>query len=54
LADNRVADESCFDDALLALEIADLSALTFNVELTGFDVDELLAIRRLEMPQARG
>jgi ParB-like chromosome segregation protein Spo0J len=37
LADNRVADESSFDNALLALEIADLSALTFNVELTGFD-----------------
>jgi ParB-like chromosome segregation protein Spo0J len=34
LADNRVADESSFDNALLALEIADLSSLNFNVELT--------------------
>src|SRR5690349_13687307 len=54
LADNRVADESCFDDELLALEIADLSSFNFNVELTGFDVDELMAISAIGNATSEG
>jgi DNA modification methylase len=54
LADNRVADESSFDDALLALEIADLNALNFDVQLTGFDADELMAISAIGNASSEG
>jgi hypothetical protein len=54
LADNRVADESSFDNALLALEIADFSSLNFSVELTGFDADELMAISAMGNATSEG
>jgi DNA modification methylase len=41
LADNRIAQEAEWDDALLALEISDLSELGFDLDLTGFDSAEL-------------
>lgn len=41
LADNRTAEEAEWDDGLLALELADLTADGFALGLTGFDDDEL-------------
>lgn len=41
IADNRIAAESVLDDAVLALEVADLSAMGFDLALTGLDDDEV-------------
>ena len=41
LADNRTNQESVWDEELLALELQDLAAADFNLELTGFDPREL-------------
>lgn len=46
IADNKLALNAGWDDAMLALEFKELQALGFDVELTGFslgDIDELLA-----------
>ena len=46
IADNKLALNAGWDDAMLALEFKDLQDLGFDVELTGFgigDIDELLA-----------
>ena len=48
LADNRVHEEAMWDEELLALELGDLSKLGFNLESTGFDVDEINALLNLE------
>lgn len=44
IADNRVAQETSWDDDLLAIEIMDLEAAGFDTALTGFNLDELQAI----------
>jgi hypothetical protein len=44
LADNRVNQESSFDNELLALELSDLKLEDFALELTGFNPDELVAM----------
>lgn len=41
IADNRLALESGWDEEMLKVEIEDLEAEGFNLELTGFNVDEL-------------
>jgi len=41
LADNRLALSAGWDDQLLALEMADLKDLGFDLELTGFDANEI-------------
>jgi len=41
LADNKLALNAGWDEELLALEFADLKDLGFDLELTGFDADEL-------------
>jgi DNA modification methylase len=41
IMDNRSHDDSEWDDSLLALELADLKEEDFDLELTGFDDDEL-------------
>ena len=41
IADNRIALESEWDDELLAIELGDLKEADFNLELTGFNADEL-------------
>lgn len=41
IADNRVAQETSFDDDLLKLELGDLKELDFDLDLTGFDMPEL-------------
>jgi hypothetical protein len=41
LADNRLALDAGWDEELLAEELRALEGLDFNLELTGFDLDEL-------------
>lgn len=44
IADNKLALNAGWDEAMLKLEIADLKALDFDLELTGFNVDEIDAL----------
>ena len=44
IADNRTGQEAIWDNELLALEIEDLKELDFNLDLTGFNADELAGI----------
>jgi len=46
LADNRTNQEAEWDETLLALEIAELGGLDFDLSLTGFDVHELDSLLR--------
>jgi len=41
LADNRIAENSGWDEEMLRLELSDLRAEDFNLDLTGFDLDEI-------------
>lgn len=41
IADNRLALDAGWDEELLALEFADLKDLGFDLEVTGFDSDEI-------------
>jgi DNA modification methylase len=41
IADNRAAQESEWDEELLKIELGDLESSGFNLELTGFNADEL-------------
>lgn len=41
IADNRTHEEAEWDEELLALELGDLKDLDFDLDLTGFDPDEL-------------
>lgn len=41
IADNRTHEEAEWDDELLSLELGDLKDLNFDLDLTGFDPDEL-------------
>lgn len=41
IADNKLALNAGWDDAMLKLELADLKALDFDLDLTGFDSDEI-------------
>ncbi|MCW6681301.1 site-specific DNA-methyltransferase [Aerococcaceae bacterium NML160702] len=44
LADNRMALDAGWDEELLAIEIAELEGLGFDIHLTGFEESELSAI----------
>lgn len=44
LADNKLALNAGWDNELLALELADLADLDFDLSLVGFDDDELAAL----------
>lgn len=46
LADNRTNQEATWDEDLLALELAELSDLEFDLALTAFDVHELDSLLR--------
>lgn len=41
IADNQIALNAGWDDAMLRLELADLQAADFNLDLLGFDADRL-------------
>jgi DNA modification methylase len=44
LADNRLQDETSWDDELLDELLAELSAADFEMEFTGFDIEEITRI----------
>ena len=44
IADNKLALNAGWDDALLALEFGDLATLDFDLSLTGFSADEIAAL----------
>ena len=46
LADNRTNQEASWDEELLAVELAELNDLDFDLGLTGFDVHELDSLLR--------
>ena len=50
LADNKLALNSGWDNELLAIEFAELGALGFDLELTGFTLDEIDALTPEEIP----
>lgn len=41
IADNKIHDNSSWNEAELGAELADLDGLGFDLELTGFDIDEV-------------
>lgn len=51
IADNKMALNAGWDDELLKIELENLKELDFDLELTGFDVDELDDIFKVEEEQ---
>lgn len=47
IADNKIALNAGWDEELLKIELADLNELDFNLELTGFSLDEIDKILNL-------
>lgn len=45
IADNKLALNAGWDNELLALELADIQGLGFDVELTGFSDEEIKALQ---------
>jgi ParB-like chromosome segregation protein Spo0J len=54
IADNRIAENAGWDDAMLRVELADLQSNDFDLTLTGFDADELLEILAGEETSTEG
>lgn len=50
IADNKLALNAGWDDEMLALELKDLEALDFDLEMTGFSEEELEGLLGLEEP----
>ena len=50
IADNRIAENAGWDDAMLRIEIASLQDDDFDVSLTGFDVDALAELMAGDAP----
>lgn len=51
IADNKLALNAGWDDDLLALELAELADLGFDLDLTGFTHDELSLLNPEELPE---
>jgi len=49
LADNKLALNAGWDDSMLALELKELGETGFNLDLTGFSLDEINALTPLEV-----
>jgi len=54
IADNRIAENADWDDAMLRVELAALADDAFDVALTGFDADALAELMAGEEPDADG
>jgi DNA modification methylase len=54
IADNQIAMNAGWDDAMLRLELADLQAADFNLDLLGFDADRLDELLADEMGETEG
>ena len=48
IADNKLALNASWDDKLLALELTELKELRFDLELTGFSLDEIASLLDIE------
>ena len=53
IADNKVSEYASWDDELLALELEQLQELDFDIELTGFDMDEIDKMFNQEEPEPK-
>ena len=51
IADNRIAENAGWDDAMLRIELESLQLEGFDLDLTGFDADELEALMPVEVPE---
>ena len=49
LADNKLAINAGWDDSMLALELKELGELGFDLDLTGFSLDEINALTPMEV-----
>jgi DNA modification methylase len=49
IADNRLALDAGWDDEMLLLELGELEELGFDLELTGFTLDEITALKPVEV-----
>jgi hypothetical protein len=47
IADNKLALNAGWDDEMLAVELTDLKDMDFNLDLTGFTLDELKGVQEL-------
>jgi DNA modification methylase len=54
IADNRIAENAGWDDAMLRIEIASLQDDDFDVSLTGFDADALAELMAGDEPDGEG
>jgi DNA modification methylase len=54
IADNRIAENADWDDAMLRVELADLQGEGFDLDLTGFDADALAELMAGEEPVNEG
>ena len=54
IADNRIAENAGWDDAMLRIEIAALQDDDFDVSLTGFDADALAELMAGDEPEDEG
>ena len=54
IADNRIAENAGWDEALLRIELQDLQADGFDLDLTGFDADSLADILAGDEPDNAG
>jgi DNA modification methylase len=52
IADNKLALNAGWDESMLALEFGELEGLGFDLELTGFSLDEIAALKPEEVPAA--
>ena len=54
IADNRIAENAGWDDAMLRIEIASLQDDDFDLSLTGFDADSLAELMAGDEPDGEG
>lgn len=54
IADNRIAENAGWDDAMLRIELAALAEENFDVALTGFDADALAELMAGDEPDVEG
>ena len=54
IADNRIAENAGWDDAMLRIEIAALQDDNFDLSLTGFDADALAELMAGDEPEGEG
>lgn len=54
IADNRIAENAGWDDAMLRIEIASLQDEDFDLSLTGFDADALAELMAGDEPDGEG